>query len=107
LALEDAEGAMVAFAQERDRSVSVSAARAAAQKSVELVMDLYRGGLTQFQNVLDMERSLALQDDELAVSRGALADDVVRIYRALGGGWNLDDPQPWLAVETAQTASRD
>jgi outer membrane protein TolC len=107
LALEDTEGAMVAFAQERDRGGSVLAARDAASKSVELVKDLYRSGLTQFQNVLDMERSLAQQDDELAVSRGALAADAVRIYRALGGGWDPEDPEPWAAVEATRTPSWD
>lgn len=105
LALEDTEGAMVAFAQEKDRIKSVTAARDAASKSVSLVKDLYQSGLTQFQNVLDMERSLAQQDDNLAVSRGLLAADAVRIYRALGGGWDPEDPEPWLALEAAQNAS--
>jgi outer membrane protein TolC len=103
LALEDTEGAMVAFAQERDRNVSVEAARGAASQSVDLVMDLYKSGLTQFQNVLDMQRSLAQRDDDLALSRGALAGNAVRIYRALGGGWDPEDPEPWLALQTAST----
>lgn len=107
LALEDAEGAMVAFAQERDRIGSVLAAREAAAQSVSLVKDLYRSGLTQFQNVLDMERSLAQEDDNLAVSRGLLAEDAVRIYRALGGGWDPEDPEPWLAPNAAQESSTE
>lgn len=107
LALEDTEGAMVAFAQERDRNGYVTAARDAAAQSVSLVKDLYRSGLTQFQNVLDMERSLAEQDDNLALSRGLLAGNVVRIYRALGGGWDPEDPEPWLALEAAQNASSE
>jgi outer membrane protein TolC len=103
LALEDTEGAMVAFAQERDRKISLEAAQGAAAQSVSLVKDLYRSGLTQFQNVLDMERSLAQRDDDLAVSRGLVAGNAVRIYRALGGGWDPEDPEPWLALETAST----
>jgi outer membrane protein TolC len=74
---------------------------------VGLVKDLYQSGLTQFQNVLDMERSLAQEDDNLAVSRGLLAGDAVRIYRALGGGWDPEDPEPWLALQAAQNASTD
>jgi len=105
LALEEAEGAMVAFAQEQDRRGSVLAARNAAAQSVELVKDQYRSGLTQFQNVLDMERSLAQRDDDLAVSRGLLAGNAVRIYRALGGGWDPDDPEPWSALEAARNPS--
>ena len=40
-----------------------------------------------FQNVLDMERSLFQQQDNMVRSRGLVAQDVVQIYRALGGGW--------------------
>lgn len=91
LALEDAENAIVALARERDRLEKLTAARDAARRSVSLVLDQYRTGLTQFQNVLDMQRSLTAAEDGLATSRGALAADAVRLYRALGGGWSAAD----------------
>jgi NodT family efflux transporter outer membrane factor (OMF) lipoprotein len=94
LALEDVENAMVAVAQERDRKTIVEQARKAARTSVRLVKDLYRNGLTDFQNVLDMERSLAVEEDNLAVSRGSLAANAVSVYRALGGGWDPAAPPP-------------
>jgi outer membrane protein TolC len=34
-----------------------------------------------------MERTLFLQQDEMAVSKGSLSLDQVRIYKSLGGGW--------------------
>lgn len=89
-ALAEVENNMAAFARERDRLVSVTDARNAARRSVDLVKDLYRNGLTHFQNVLDMERSLAAEEDNLATSRGLLANDLVALYRALGGGWPSD-----------------
>ncbi len=51
---------------------------------------LYRTGLTNFQNVLDMERSLFQQQDALAESQGLVVQNLVRLYRALGGGWSPD-----------------
>ncbi len=94
LALEDTENAFVALAQERDRQQIVGEARNAAQTSVSLVKDLYTSGLTHFQNVLDMERSLAVEEDNLATSRGNVAANAISVYRALGGGWDpmLDPP---------------
>lgn len=89
LALAEVENNMASFAKERDRLIMVTSARDAARRSVELVKELYQNGLTHFQNVLDMERSLALEEDNLAVSRGFLANTVVALYRALGGGWQL------------------
>ena len=89
LALEEVEGSMAAYANEKDRIESLEAAAAAAQKSVELVTELYKSGLTDFQNVLNMEQALLTQQDELAVSRGLVSTYMVSIYRSLGGGWDM------------------
>ena len=65
---------------------------AAAQRSVELARTLYRTGVTDFQNVLDMERTLAQQQDNLAASDGLVVQELVRLYKALGGGWTPEEP---------------
>ena len=49
---------------------------------------LYRTGLTDFQNVLDTERSLFERQDQLAASRGLVAQNLIALYRSLGGGWS-------------------
>ncbi len=90
LALEDVSNAMVAYQQENDRRENLADSVAAAEKSVELVTILYRTGLTDFQNVLDMERSLFEQQDQLATSQGTVVINLISIYRALGGGWSQE-----------------
>ena len=50
--------------------------------------------MTNFQNVLDMQRSLFQQQDLLAESEGLVAQNLVRVYRALGGGWAPTEEQP-------------
>lgn len=87
LALEDAENAFVAYVQEGERRDALERSARAAQQSVDLVKDLYRTGLVDFQNVLDMERSLFLEQDQLAASEGRVTQNLIAIYRALGGGW--------------------
>ena len=54
------------------------------------VKKLYEIGLTDFQNVLDMQRALTAQQDQLAQSQGLVAKNLVTIYTALGGGWFVD-----------------
>jgi outer membrane protein TolC len=61
----------------------------AARESVDLVKTLYITGLTDFQNVLDMERSLFEQQDDFASSKGIVIQNLIRIYRSLGGGWEV------------------
>lgn len=89
LAVEEVENAMVSLARERERIEALTRAVAAAEKSVGLVKDLYRNGLANFQNVLDMERSLVSQQDALASSQGLLGQSLALLYKSLGGGWTL------------------
>jgi NodT family efflux transporter outer membrane factor (OMF) lipoprotein len=87
LALEDVENAMVGYTQERERRDALARSVAASEESVDLVVTLYKTGLTDFQNVLDMQRALFQQQDLFAQSEGDAVNNLIRIYRALGGGW--------------------
>ena len=86
-ALEEVENALVAYAEEQQRRQSLSEATQAAQKAVELAQHKYQAGLTDFSNVLDAERSLLSFQDQLAQSDGTVTSNLVRLYKALGGGW--------------------
>jgi NodT family efflux transporter outer membrane factor (OMF) lipoprotein len=101
LALEDVEDAMVAYVREQEREEALGQAVTAAEQSVELVDTLYRTGLTDFQNVLDMQRSLATQQDNLAQSEGNVVTNVIRVYRALGGGWSIEAEETAVSEEKA------
>ena len=87
LAVEEVEDAVVAYVQEQLRRDALARAVEASIRSVELVEVQYRTEITNFQNVLDMQRSLFQQQDLLAESEGRVAQNLVRVYRALGGGW--------------------
>jgi NodT family efflux transporter outer membrane factor (OMF) lipoprotein len=93
-ALEESENAMVAYAKELQRRERLSQAVNATQRSLDLVMTQYTAGLTDFQNVLDTQRTLLLREDDLAVAEGAVIGNLVRLYRALGGGWDPDSARP-------------
>jgi len=94
-ALEDVENAMVAYYQERLRRDKLVKAVEASRESVELVQTQYMAGLTNFQNVLDTQRSLFTQQDQLAASEGILVQYLVVLYKSLGGGWSPESlPTP-------------
>ena len=88
LALEETENALVAYTEEIQTRDALLRSTTAARKSVELVQTLYRTGTADFQNVLDMQRSLVQEEDGLAASEGRVIQDLIRIYKALGGGWD-------------------
>jgi len=91
VALEDVENALVSYLREGDRRGKLEAAVAADRKAVELADDLYRKGLTSFIEVLDAQRALYLAQAELARSQAQVTLNLVALYKALGGGWELKD----------------
>jgi outer membrane protein TolC len=101
VALEEVEDALVAYAQERVRRERLARAVDASQRSVELVQTQYRAGLTNFQNVLDSQRSLTEQQDALAESEGLVINNLIALYRALGGGWQSDPENEETYTTTA------
>jgi outer membrane protein TolC len=88
-AVEEVESAMSDLAQERVRQAKLQDAAAAARKTMDMSLVLYRSGLTDFQNVLDAQRILIAQESDLAGSSGRLCAALVRVYKALGGGWQV------------------
>jgi multidrug efflux system outer membrane protein len=57
------------------------------QESVRLSNMRYQGGTTTYLEVLDGQRSLFSAELTLAEARGNEYQSLVRLYRALGGGW--------------------
>jgi NodT family efflux transporter outer membrane factor (OMF) lipoprotein len=90
LALEDVENSLVAFAEEERRRDALAAATDAAQLAAHLARDQYAAGLVDFEGVLVTERTLFSSQDQLAASEGEYASNLVRLYKALGGGWQRE-----------------
>ncbi len=99
----EAEDAIVAFLQAQVQTARLREGVAAAAESRDLVMELYRGGRADFGRVFVAEFFLAQQQDLLAQAEGDIAQALVGLYRALGGGWEirLNAPSPATTVGTA------
>jgi NodT family efflux transporter outer membrane factor (OMF) lipoprotein len=86
-AMQEVENAMIDSNRERIRRDALAEAVAANQRAVDLSVQLYTEGQTDFLNVLNAQRSLLLTEDALSLSDQAIAEDVIALYKALGGGW--------------------
>jgi multidrug efflux system outer membrane protein len=87
-ALEDVENALVAYVEEQIRRTSLEEAVDAAKKALDLAQFKYQTGLIDFITVLDAQRSLLTYEDQLVQSTGTITSNLVRLYKALGGGWS-------------------
>ena len=86
-ALTDVEDALVALRGDRERLVQLHIAAEAAQNAALLANDRYTSGLIDFQTVLETQRTLLSTQDSVANTAASLSADHVRLYKALGGGW--------------------
>jgi len=86
-ALEEVENALVAYMEEQNRRQSLSDAKRAASQTAAFAQDLYKAGLTDFTSVLDAQRSLLSFEDQFIQSEGKIISNLIRLYKALGGGW--------------------
>ncbi len=90
-ALEEVENILTAYAEEQNKRDALRAAEEAAGKAVSLAQRKYEAGLTNFVAVLDAERSLLTFQNQLAQSNGAVTSNLIKLYKALGGGWESFD----------------
>lgn len=87
-ALEEVENALVDLRTARERQGQLEIALEAAENSALLARTQYRAGLTDFQTLLNAERSLISARDGLTGARGDESLALIQLYRALGGGWD-------------------
>lgn len=88
-ALEETEGALVAYARSRQRDASLRRAASASEGAVKLARLRFEGGVSDFLTVLDAERRQLQDQDQLAQSEMTTATALVAVYKSLGGGWKL------------------
>ena len=88
-ALEEVENALTSFMNEQDRRDSLFIAATTAREAEQLVRIQYQAGLIDFSQVLEAQRSLVIFQDSLAQSEGQVTSNLVILYKALGGGWDL------------------
>jgi outer membrane protein, multidrug efflux system len=88
-ALEETEDALVTHARTRDSLTDAGNAAAASRTAARLARARYEGGMVDFLEVLDAERTQLAAEDRLAQSRTDAATSLIAVYKALGGGWQM------------------
>lgn len=89
-ALTEVEDALAALRGDRERLAHLVQAAAAADNAALLARQRYGSGLVDFQTVLETQRTRLSTQDSVVSANASLSADHVRLYKALGGGWQLD-----------------
>ena len=92
-ALREVEDAIVGYRKGGELRVSAADRASAERKVLHLAELRYRGGVSGYLEVLDAQRSLFSSElDESQSVRDHLVS-LIRLYKALGGGWTPEEPQ--------------
>ena len=81
----------------KERS-ELEAAVQASTRAVQLASVLHKKRLADLLTVLDAERTLRDVEDQLAASEPGATVNVIRPYKALGGGWEAFEQAGTLSI---------
>ena len=88
-AAREVEDAVVGFIRAKETEIYLKESVDAASRSVDLALLQYRDGVTDYQRVIDTQTSLVNQQDIWTQTRGNISTNLIAMYKALGGGWQI------------------
>jgi multidrug efflux system outer membrane protein len=100
-ALREVSDALTALGKLNEAETGQNTAVTALEEAVGHATDRYRQGLANYFEVLEAQQQLYPAQNSLALIRRNRLLAYVQLYKALGGGWNLTDPQ-WAGPNQAK-----
>jgi NodT family efflux transporter outer membrane factor (OMF) lipoprotein len=112
-AASEAENGIVTFLQSQEQTRLMKESVVAAQKAMNIALARYKVGTVDFNTVALIEQNLVTEQNLEALARAQIAQGVVSVYRALGGGWQIrlagpempgliEPPHAWPAPESIE-----
>lgn len=87
-AVQEVDNSMSSYRNSVKQQVAMKEVVNQGKETLTLSLELYKQGLAPFQNVLDAQRSLLSYENSLVQAHGNSLLSLIRLYQALGGGWN-------------------
>ncbi|MBA4020084.1 MAG: transporter [Pirellula sp.] len=87
----EVENGIVTFLQSQERLKNLDESVAEAYRALEVVIAQYEAGAAgvDFNRYATIQQTLVTQQDLWVQSRGDVAQSLIDVYRALGGGWQI------------------
>lgn len=88
--VQEVDNAMSSYKNSIKQIVALREVVNQGKQTLDLSLDLYKQGLTPFQNVLDAQRSLLAYQNQLTQAQGSSLLSLIQLYQALGGGFGKE-----------------
>ena len=86
-ALSDVESSVTAYTHQETFSQKLSVSANDQQHAEEIARARYKEGITSYLEVLETERNLYDSENQLAEAHAHESQDIIAVYKSLGGGW--------------------
>ncbi|GAB7539791.1 efflux transporter outer membrane subunit [Burkholderia sp. 3C] len=110
-ALRETQSSLATYAADTQRADALRTAYQSARDSADETHRLYAVGRESFLSDLDATRTLTSVRAQVAAAEGVVAADQVRLFLALGGGWETDAASqpgtPASGAATSATSARE
>lgn len=92
----EVENGIVSYLQSQERLKNLDESVAEAYRALEVVVAQYEAGAAgvDFNRYATIQQTLVTQQDLWVQSRGDVAQSLIDVYRALGGGWQIRKSSP-------------
>ncbi|MDH3797453.1 MAG: TolC family protein [Desulfobacterales bacterium] len=99
---QEVEDSMIGFLRKQQEAGFLDDSVKASQRSVDLSMLQYKEGLVDYQRVLDSQRFLTDQQDVWTATRGNVIVNLIAMYKALGGGWQIREGKDFVSKDNME-----
>jgi outer membrane protein TolC len=105
-AQQEVEDALVGFLRAQEQAGFLAQSTAAAKNALDLSVLQYREGAKDFTTVVISQQALLNQQDNLATTLGNISTNLVGVYKALGGGWEIREGKDLVPGEVKAEMAR-
>jgi NodT family efflux transporter outer membrane factor (OMF) lipoprotein len=86
---QEVEDALVAFLETQEQVASLAGSAQETKRALDLALIVFKEGESDFTGVFVLQADLVSKQDQLAEAQGNIATSLIRLYKALGGGWQV------------------
>ena len=101
-AARDVDSSAISLIKGREQLLINDEVMAAAQRSLDIANIQYREGFSDFNRVLDAQRSYIAQTERVVSNRSEIVLSLIALYKSLGGGWEPGRLRPLVDDATRE-----
>ncbi|AQS37923.1 outer membrane protein [Shewanella psychrophila] len=102
LAVQEVSGAMESYSLYQEQKALRMSSVNASVRAFNISMTQYENGQIGFERLLNSVEKMTRSEDSYAQIKGNVANQVVALYKSLGGGWQINNGKAFISDETRE-----